>query len=88
MLHYTEQERLARDKHSSLMGPLVSCEENKVLLELYSGKAIVTNLATFKGNGPTLRFSRNLKEPKHLKSRNLDIQALYLFTPTLFSLQI
>jgi len=45
-------------------------------LELYSGKAIVTNRATFKGNGPTLRFSRNLKEPKHLKSRNLDIQAL------------
>ncbi len=28
MLHYTRLERLARDKHSSLMGSLVSYKEN------------------------------------------------------------
>jgi hypothetical protein len=31
VLHYTILERLARDKHSSLLGPFVSMEENEVL---------------------------------------------------------
>ncbi len=31
MLHYTRVDRLARDKHKSLLGPFVSYEENKVL---------------------------------------------------------
>jgi hypothetical protein len=31
VLHYTRLERLAGDKHSSLLGPLVSYEENEVL---------------------------------------------------------
>jgi hypothetical protein len=31
VLHYTRLERLARDKHSSLLGPFVSYEENEVL---------------------------------------------------------
>ncbi len=30
-LHYIEPERLARDKHSTFWGPLVSYEENEVL---------------------------------------------------------
>ena len=32
MLHYTRLERLARDKHSSLLGPFVSYEEKVVLI--------------------------------------------------------
>jgi hypothetical protein len=32
MLQYTRLERLARVKHSSLLGPFVSYEENKVLV--------------------------------------------------------
>jgi len=31
-LYYTRLERLARDKHYSLLGPFVSYEENEVLL--------------------------------------------------------
>ncbi len=31
VLHYTRLERLAWDKHSSLLGPLVSYEENEAL---------------------------------------------------------
>ncbi len=31
-LHYTRLERLASDKHSSLLGPLVSYKENEVVL--------------------------------------------------------
>jgi hypothetical protein len=31
MLHYTRLERLASDKYSSLLGPFVRYEENKVL---------------------------------------------------------
>jgi hypothetical protein len=31
MLHYTRLKRLARDKHSSLLGPFITYEENKVL---------------------------------------------------------
>ncbi len=31
MLHYTQLEWLARDKHSSLFGPFISYEENEVL---------------------------------------------------------
>jgi hypothetical protein len=31
LLHYTIQEKLSRDKPSSLLGPLVSYEENEVL---------------------------------------------------------
>jgi hypothetical protein len=31
MLHHNKLEKLARDKHSSLSGPFVSCEENEVL---------------------------------------------------------
>jgi hypothetical protein len=29
MLHYTKVERLARDKHSSLLGPFINYEENE-----------------------------------------------------------
>jgi hypothetical protein len=31
LLHYTRQENLTKDKHSILLGPFVSSEENKVL---------------------------------------------------------
>jgi hypothetical protein len=31
-LHYATLEKLARDKHSSLLCPFVSCKENEVLL--------------------------------------------------------
>jgi len=31
MLYYTRPEKLAREKHSSLFGPFISYEENKVL---------------------------------------------------------
>jgi hypothetical protein len=32
VLHYTRLERLASEKHSSLLSPFVSSEENEVLL--------------------------------------------------------
>ncbi len=31
VLHYTRLERLASDKHSSILGPFMSYEENEVL---------------------------------------------------------
>jgi hypothetical protein len=31
MLHYTTLERVARDQHSCLLGPLVTYEDNEVL---------------------------------------------------------
>jgi hypothetical protein len=31
LLHYTELKRLARAKHSSLLGPFISYKENEVL---------------------------------------------------------
>ncbi len=35
VLDYTSPERLCRDKHSTLVGPFVSCEENEVLSRKY-----------------------------------------------------
>jgi hypothetical protein len=44
MLHNTKLEWFARDKHSSLLGPFISVEENKVLLmnTLFSAKCTHT----------------------------------------------
>jgi hypothetical protein len=56
MFHYTKRKSPAREKHSSLLSPFVSYEENEVLCIVLPGANILAYWAQFVGYDENLKF--------------------------------
>jgi hypothetical protein len=67
VLHYTRLEKLARDKHSSLVDPFVSNEENKVLWkrpqDLFGGGIQATKIGRVKLGALTSHRRTQCRKP-------------------------